>query len=73
MALDRECGQVAILIANGPLLEPRGEIDGGEDGGVGSADVADAFVDFLHGVLVGVDLLVEASEVLHNAQASPLS
>ena len=29
------------------------------------------FVDFLHGVFVGVGLLVESPEVLNDAQASP--
>ena len=35
------------------------------------AYVADAFVDLLHGVFVSVGLLVEASDVLHDAETSP--
>ena len=61
---------MAILIIDGHLPESRGEIDGGEDVGVGSTDVADAFVDLFHGVFVGVGLFVETSEVLNDAQAS---
>ena len=47
------------------------EINGGENGRIGPADVADTFVNLLHGVLVGVGLLIESPEVLHDAQASP--
>ena len=71
MALNCKGSEVAILIIDGHLPESRSEIDGGEDVGVGLTDVADAFVDLFHGVLVGVGLFVETSEVLRDAQASP--
>ena len=70
MALDRESREVAILIVDGHLPESRSEVDGGENVGVGPADVADAFVDLFHGVFVRVGLFIETSEVLNDAQAS---
>ena len=64
---------MAVLFVDGHLPEPGGEIDCCEDVGVGSADVADALVDFFHGVFVRVGLFVETSEVLHDSKAPPLS
>ena len=62
---------MAVLFVDGHLPEPGGEVDRCEDVGVGSADVADALIDFFHGVLVRVGLLVETSEVLYDSKTSP--
>ncbi len=51
------------------LPEPRREVDGGENGRVGSSDVSNALTDFLHGVLVDLRVLVESPKVLYNAEA----
>ncbi len=40
------------------LSESRGQIEGGENAGIGSTDIADAFGDFLHGILVDVGMEV---------------
>ena len=61
---------MAVLFVDGHLPESGGEVDRCKDVGVGSADVADALVDFFHGVFVRVGLFVETSEVLNDAQAS---
>ena len=55
------------MFVDGHLPESGGEVDRRKDVGVGSADVADALVDFFHGVFVCVGLFVETSEVLHNS------
>ena len=62
---------MAVLFVDGHLPESGGEVDRGKDVGVGSADVADAFVDFFHGVFVRVGFLVETPEVLNDSKASP--
>ena len=62
---------MAVLFVDGHLPESGGEVDRCKDVGVGSADVADAFVDFFHGIFVRVGLFVETSEVLHNSKATP--
>ena len=59
------------MFVDGHLPETRGEVDHGKNVGVGSVDVADAFIDFLHGVFVRVGLLVETPEVLNDSEASP--
>jgi hypothetical protein len=51
------------------LPESRNEVQCGENGGIGPADVADAFGNLLHGVLVNVGVLVELSEVLNNPES----
>ena len=61
------------MFVDGHLPESGSEVDRGKDVGVGPADVADAFIDFLHGVFVRVGLLVETPEVLNDSKASPLS
>ena len=71
MALYREGSEVTVFVVDRHLPEAGSEINGGENGRVGSADITDALVDFLHGVFVSVGLLVETSEVLNNAQANP--
>ncbi len=50
------------------LTESGGQINSGEDGASGLADVADAFYHVLHGMLVCV--CVESLEVLHQLDAS---
>ena len=62
---------MAVLFVDGHLPESGREVDRCKDGRVGSADVADALVNFFHGVFVRVGLFVETSEVLHNSKASP--
>ena len=62
---------MTVLFVDGHLPESRGEVDRCKNVGVGSADVADTFVDLLHGVFVGVGLFVETSEVLNDPEASP--
>ena len=59
------------MFVDGHLPESGGEVDRGKDVGVGSANVADALVDFFHGVFVRVGLFVETSEVLNDPKASP--
>jgi hypothetical protein len=54
------------------LPESRGEVQGVENIGVGSSDVADAFGDLLHGVFVNIRVLVQLSEVLYNLESLPL-
>ncbi len=54
------------------LPEAGGEVQGGENGRVGLADVADAFGDLLHGVFVDVGVLVEFPEVLYNPESLAL-
>ena len=71
LALDGEGCQVAVLFVDGHLPESGREVDRCKDGRVGSADVADALVNFFHGVFVRVGLFVETPEVLHNSKASP--
>ena len=44
-------------------------VDGCEDRGVGSAYIADAFVDFLHGIFVNLRLCVEALEILVDSES----
>ena len=61
---------MAVLFVDGHLPESGREVDGCKDGRVGSADVADALVNFFHGVFVRVGLFVETSEVLHNSKTS---
>ncbi len=46
------------------MPESGSEVQGWENGGVGSTDVADAFGDLLHGVLVDVGVLIEFPEIL---------
>jgi len=54
---------------NGHLPESRGQVDGCENGAVGSSDVGDAFRNFLHGVLVCLGFEVQTPEVLHNPES----
>ena len=54
------------------MLSIGSEIKGGENGLIGSADVANTLIDLLHGVLVGVGFLVESPAILNDVQASPL-
>ena len=67
--LDREGGGVAVRFIDGHLPEAGGEINGREDGGVGSSNVTDALIDLLHGILVGVGFGIETSEVLNNSES----
>ena len=59
---------MAVRFVDGHLPEAGGEINGREDGGVGSSNVADAFIDFLHGVLISVGLGVETPKILDNSE-----
>jgi hypothetical protein len=54
------------------LLEACHEVQGIEDVGVSTANVADAFLDFLHGVFVDVRVLVQFSEVLDDPESLAL-
>ena len=54
------------------LPEAVGKVQGGEDGRVGSADVADALGDLLHGVFVDVGVLVEFPEILYDPESLAL-
>ena len=47
------------------LPEPRGEVQRRKDVASGSADLANAFSNVSHGVLVDVCLLIESPEILH--------
>ena len=71
LSLDGEGCEVAVFLVDGHLPESGSEVDGGEDGRVGSADVGDALINLFYGVLVGVGLCVKASEVLNNPESSP--
>ena len=54
------------------LPEARGKVQSGENGRVGSANVADALGDLLHGVFVDVGVLVEFPEVLYDPESLAL-
>ena len=54
------------------LPEAGGKVQGGENGRVGSADVADALGDLLHGVFVDVGVLVEFPEILYDPESLAL-
>ncbi len=54
------------------LPESGGEVQGLENGRVGSTDVADAFGDLLHGVFVDVGVLVELPEILYDLESLAL-
>ena len=58
-----------VGFVNGHLPETRGQVDGREDRGVSSSNVADALVDFFHCVLVSVGLGVEPPKVLNDPEA----
>ena len=73
MALDGEGGEVAAFVVDRHLPKAGSEINGGENGRVGSDDITDALLDLLHRIIVGVGFLIESSEVLNDAQAAPLS
>ena len=69
---DRESRQGLRFWIQFHLPESGSEIQSGEYGRVGSADVPDAFADFLHGILVDVGMLIEQSEVLHDPESFAL-
>jgi hypothetical protein len=54
------------------LPESGSQVQCCENGGVGSAYVADTFGDFFHGVLVDMGVLVELPEILYNAKSLAL-
>ena len=60
---------MAVRFVDGHLPEAGGQINGCEDGGVGSSNVTNALIDLLHGVLVSVGFGVETSEVLNNSES----
>ena len=68
--MHRKGGEMTVFFVNWHLPETRGEVDGGEDGQVGSANVTHALIHFVHGVFVRVSLHVEALEVLDNSEAT---
>ncbi len=69
---DRESRQGLRFGIQFHLPESGGEIQSGEYGRVGSADVPDAFADFFHGILVDVGVLIEQPEVLHDPESLAL-
>ena len=69
---DRESRQGLRFWIQFHLPESGSEIQSGEYGRVGSADVPDAFADFLHGILVDVGVLIEQPEVLHDPESLAL-
>jgi hypothetical protein len=54
------------------LPESGSEVQGGEDGGIGSPKVADTSGEPLHGVFVDVGVLVELPEVLDDPESLAL-
>ncbi len=54
------------------LPETQGQVQGCENGGVCSPDVADTFGDLLHGILVNMGVLVQLPEILHDAKSLAL-
>ncbi len=54
------------------LPESQGQVQCGKNCGVCLPDIADAFCDLLHGVLVDVGVLVQLPEVLHDAKSLSL-
>ena len=69
MPLHCERGEVTVFVVDRHLPKSGGEVNGGEN--VGSANLTDALIHFLHGLFVSVGLFVESSEILDNAQAAP--
>ena len=69
MPLHCERGEVTVVVVDRHLPKSGGEVNGGEN--VGSANLTDALIHFLHGVFVSVGLFVESSEILNYAQAAP--
>ncbi len=65
------CHLLGILIQL-HLPETGGQVQGHENGGVGSAYFADAFGDLLHRVLVDMGFRVELPEVLHDSKSLAL-
>ena len=63
----KKSGGQAVIPGNIIVRQRGTKFYPGENVGIGSSDVADALVDFLHGVLVGVRLLVEPSKILNDA------
>jgi|APCry1669190288_1035285.scaffolds.fasta_scaffold167862_1 hypothetical protein len=65
------CQLLGVLIQL-HLPESKHEIQCCKNGGIGSADVANAFSDLFHGILVDMGILVQLSEVLYNPESLAL-
>jgi hypothetical protein len=65
----RKCLRVLIQLH---LPESRHEVQCCKNGGIGPADVPDAFSDLFHGILVNVGVLVQLSEVLYDPESLAL-
>ena len=65
---DRESRQGLRFWIQFHLPESGSEIQSGEYGRVGLADVPDAFADFFHGIFVYVGMLVEQPEILYDPE-----
>jgi hypothetical protein len=72
LAWNGKCCQFLRIFIQLHLPESGSEIQCGKNGGIGSPDVADAFIDLRHGVLVNVGVLVEFSEVLDDPESLAL-
>ncbi len=71
-AVDGESCQLLGVLVQLHLPESRCEIQCCENGRIGSPDVADAFGDLLHGVLVYVGVMVQLSEILYDPESLAL-
>ncbi len=71
-AWDGESCQFLGIFVQLHLPESRSEVQCQENGGIGLSNVADAFRDLLHGVLVDVGVLVQFPEVLYDPESLAL-
>ena len=69
LPLDDEGREMDVSLVNWHLPKVRCEVNCGENGWVCPINVADAFVDFFHEILVCVGLFVETPEIVDNAKA----
>ncbi len=69
LAWDRECCKFLLILIQSHLPKSRCEIQPCENCGIGPPNVADAFSDRLHGVLVDMGVLVQFTKVLDDPES----